>query len=282
MASYFLSPALAQLRSQVNARWPGRDKTSDGWIGDASHAARTSDHNPDWDSDGIVRAIDIDKDGIDVDWLISVATSDDRTAYVIWNRRIWNRSTGRWSAYTGANPHDKHVHISVRHGGPDRDARAWGAGAVSNPIGGGGSAPTVPGVSAPNPIAPEDDMTPDQVKKLDEIHWMLGQVRATDLPPIAKHAYGAHAAGDLAVAGNTNAINGILAVKAGVNALAAKAGVDVKELSTGISAALAPVLTQAVTAAIGQASGEDINAQSMQTAAEAAIRQVLGGLDDPA
>ena len=50
------------LRDQVNKRFPKRKKDSDGWIGDAQHAARgdQSDHNP--DANGWVHAIDIDKD----------------------------------------------------------------------------------------------------------------------------------------------------------------------------------------------------------------------------
>lgn len=155
---YFLAPSLVTLRSQINARWPARDKGSDGWIGDASHQARKSDHNPDYDDGGIVRAIDVDKDGIDVNWLLAVATTDYRTSYVIWQGRIWQRPTGRWSTYTGANRHDHHVHISVRSGGPDRDPRPWGAGLVSNPVTGGGSVPTAPGVTPPAPIVPEEDI----------------------------------------------------------------------------------------------------------------------------
>jgi hypothetical protein len=30
----------------------------------------------------------------------------------------------------------------------------------------------------------EDDMTPEQAKKLGEIHWAINQIRGTDLPPI--------------------------------------------------------------------------------------------------
>ena len=52
--------AALKLREQVNARWPDRDKRSDGTIGDTAHAARKSDHNP--DADGWVKALDIDAD----------------------------------------------------------------------------------------------------------------------------------------------------------------------------------------------------------------------------
>jgi hypothetical protein len=40
--------------------------------------------------------------------------------YIIWNRRIASSSpingaaAWDWRPYTGANPHDKHVHISVK------------------------------------------------------------------------------------------------------------------------------------------------------------------------
>lgn len=51
---------IAAMTSQVNKRWPNRDKRSDGVLGDASHQARPSDHNP--SSNGFVHAQDIDKD----------------------------------------------------------------------------------------------------------------------------------------------------------------------------------------------------------------------------
>jgi hypothetical protein len=55
------------LRDQINKRFPGRDKASDGWIGDSRHQARDgwgtngkgSYHTP--DPDGWVHAIDIDE-----------------------------------------------------------------------------------------------------------------------------------------------------------------------------------------------------------------------------
>ena len=55
-----LCAAGRQLRNQVDDLYPHRNRKSDGWIGDARHSARKSDHNP--DGNGIVRAIDIDRD----------------------------------------------------------------------------------------------------------------------------------------------------------------------------------------------------------------------------
>lgn len=118
---YFLSPALAQLRDEINAAWPHRDKTSDGWIGDTSHAARPSDHNPDRTAGGIVRALDIDEDLVagltatgEAMPLVEAIIADARTRYVIYEGRIWTRDTGRWATYTGPNAHNHHVHVSVR------------------------------------------------------------------------------------------------------------------------------------------------------------------------
>jgi hypothetical protein len=121
-----LAANLATLRREINARWPNRDKRSDGWIGDAGHQARKSDHNP--DHRGVVHALDIDKDGIDAVLLVRRAIQHPTTQYVIFNRTIWSRGRDfRARAYTGANPHTGHVHISGRHGSEfENNHAAWG------------------------------------------------------------------------------------------------------------------------------------------------------------
>lgn len=123
MTDWYPAPAILALRDEVNDKWPDRDKASDGIIGDPAHAARDSDHNPDADSipPGVVRAIDLDSDGAPGELTDLVATvlkatiGDERVWYVIWNRKIYSRSQG-WAArvYLGSNPHDKHVHTSLR------------------------------------------------------------------------------------------------------------------------------------------------------------------------
>jgi len=130
VADYYLAPSLVALRNEINARWPNRDKASDGWIGDASHAARKSDHNPDWDAGGVVRAIDADRDGINVAELLAATVRDHRVAYVIWDRRIASATEDGtpwdWEPYDGTNPHTQHVHISIRHTrAAETDASAW-------------------------------------------------------------------------------------------------------------------------------------------------------------
>ncbi len=124
MSEYFLAPSLARLRSEVNAKFPGRDKSSDGWIGDASHAARPSSHNPCWSCTGslygVVRGLDIDIDDGDPNrdlrrLLLNELIGDPRVWYVISNGIIYSRTYG-WAArtYTGTNSHFKHVHTSLR------------------------------------------------------------------------------------------------------------------------------------------------------------------------
>lgn len=128
MAAFYLAPSLAQLRAEINAAHPKRDKLSDGWVGDTAHAARKSDHNPDYAAGGVVRAIDVDKDGIDTAKLLKVTCADPRVEYVIWEGNIYTRSSGfAKRVYTGSNRHFAHMHISGRHGGSyENDVRSWG------------------------------------------------------------------------------------------------------------------------------------------------------------
>lgn len=127
MARWRVAASLVALRDQINAAWPGRSTTSDGTIGDAAHQSRDSDHNP-WVRDGsigVVTALDVTHDpahGCDAGHIAAAIRSsrDRRVKYIIWRRRICNASpTGGagpwdWRPYGGANPHDKHVHISVK------------------------------------------------------------------------------------------------------------------------------------------------------------------------
>lgn len=119
MAQWYLAESLVALRTEVNRRWPNRDKSSDGAKGDDAHAQRVSDHNPDWSAGGVVRAVDVDKDGIDVQQLLDAVVRDPRVAYVIWNRRIASATDDGqpwdWEPYDGPNPHTSHVHISIKH-----------------------------------------------------------------------------------------------------------------------------------------------------------------------
>lgn len=131
-----LANALVALRNGVNARWPRRDKRSDGTIGDAAHAARASDHNP-WvivGGLGVVRAIDIDVDGIDAAWLAEqlrkLGAAGDRRlrdgGYLILNGRITRADFSGWVVYTGTNRHTAHLHVSFsRTAAGFDDGRPW-------------------------------------------------------------------------------------------------------------------------------------------------------------
>jgi Putative peptidoglycan binding domain len=140
--SWFLAPSLRALFAEVNQTAPRRNKRSDGSIGDASHQARKSDHNPDRNAGGVVRAIDVTHDptgGCDCNRLSAKIRErrDSRVAYVIWNRRIMAGHGGPspwvWRRYTGQNPHDHHMHVSIQHTrAAETGGGSWlGGGAVS-------------------------------------------------------------------------------------------------------------------------------------------------------
>lgn len=115
MPNAFLAPTLVRLRNDLNARWPGRDKTTDGWIGDAAHRAQVSDHNPDRRT-GVVRALDVDKDGIHIPSVVASMMIHPSTNYVIHAERMYRRGDRfKPRAYTGSNKHHSHIHDSIMH-----------------------------------------------------------------------------------------------------------------------------------------------------------------------
>ncbi len=142
-----LVPCLRSLRDEFNAAFPGRDKSSDGWLGDRAHASRPSDHNPDEtgatpseDSDRVdeVHALDVDADLRKPGWTMARAVgiivtrhrtgTDNRLQNVIHNGKIYSRSWA-WTAraYNGPNPHRLHAHFSARYTTvQENDTRPWG------------------------------------------------------------------------------------------------------------------------------------------------------------
>ena len=120
--SWRVAKSLLHLRDQVNLAAPTRSKRNDGTIGDAAHAARTSDHNP-WVEDngvGVVTAMDITNDpksGVVSREIAEalVKSRDKRIKYIISNREIVSATVAawQWRPYSGENPHTEHVHVSV-------------------------------------------------------------------------------------------------------------------------------------------------------------------------
>ena len=137
MATFVVDKGLNKLLAQINAAAPGRSKASDGSIGDAAHASRDSDHNPEsppppGNPDNQVDARDFTHDPAHNADMGTVTESirvsrDRRVSYVIFNGRIFSSydSTGgrkawQWGKYTGTDPHTGHAHVSVNDGNHDQ------------------------------------------------------------------------------------------------------------------------------------------------------------------
>jgi hypothetical protein len=118
-----MARSLERLLLEINAAFPRRSKLSDGGIGDAVHASKTSDHNPHIISrsgERVVTARDFTHDpegGLDCRQLADalVELRDRRIKYIIWQRRILSskQQPWVWRAYSGENAHNHHLHISV-------------------------------------------------------------------------------------------------------------------------------------------------------------------------
>lgn len=120
-----LAPCLVAMEAEADRIAPRRRRTSDGSIGDANHAVRRSDHNPDEEGNtDWVDALDISHDpanGMDIHARLRVVARnvkngvEKRVDYMISDEEIFSKRNGVWAwrPYNGTNPHTHHGHISV-------------------------------------------------------------------------------------------------------------------------------------------------------------------------
>lgn len=148
------APTCRSSLQELSKRFPGRSTASDGICASSAHHGQnpSSDH----ETGDAFDATHDPAHGFDsykaADWLRDrvLEGTETRVKYIISNRRIFNPSVSKaWRNYSGSNPHDHHVHVSLK-GGPHSpasvrgDVRYWWDG-----FGGG-----------------EDDVTDEQDKML--------------------------------------------------------------------------------------------------------------------
>jgi hypothetical protein len=105
------TPAAIAVLRQATAICPSRTKASDGLLPSKAHIHQNpnSDHNTGY-------AVDLTHDrlgGIDCAELFIKLQDDPRVKYLIFKGHIWSKQKGT-DNYTGPNPHNKHLHISIK------------------------------------------------------------------------------------------------------------------------------------------------------------------------
>jgi hypothetical protein len=210
--SYYLSKAGETLRAQIDARWPGRERASDGWIGDSSHqASQDSDHNPDWSSGGVVRAIDVDSslggktgwNSTDDSWALAnqlrlaMLAGERRLSYIIaWDNARGGdyiasmnsayQPLGAWRPYTG-NSHQNHLHLSFTPAG-DKDGSPFDIPALATDKGEPEMDEYLEGSAAAKAAYAKDTKIgtpPDGKGKYfragwNDVRWAVGNLKAKD------------------------------------------------------------------------------------------------------
>ena len=115
------TPAAIAVLRQATAISPNRAKASDGLLPSAAHINQNpnSDHNTGF-------AVDLTHDtahGIDCHEMYMNLKTDKRVKYLIFKGLIWSAEKGD-RPYTGSNPHNKHLHISIEDNRGD-DTSPW-------------------------------------------------------------------------------------------------------------------------------------------------------------
>ena len=118
------SPAAIAVLRQATALYPKRKKLSDGLLPSLAHqkASPNSDHNS-----GLAVDLTHDpKNGIDCAVIFEKLKEDERVEYLIFDKKIWSKAKAKQGnrAYTGSNPHTKHLHINI-YNDKAQDTSPW-------------------------------------------------------------------------------------------------------------------------------------------------------------
>jgi len=118
------TPAAIAVLRQATAISPSRKKASDGLLPSKAHIKQSpnSDHNT-----GL--AVDLTHDpkkGIDCFDIFEKLKEDERVKYLIFQGKIWSKERAKQGnrVYSGSNPHNKHLHISINDG-MGKDTSPW-------------------------------------------------------------------------------------------------------------------------------------------------------------
>ena len=120
------TPAAIAVLRQATALKPMRKKASDGLLPSAAHMKQSpnSDHNT-----GLAVDLTHDpKNGIDCVEIFEKLKEDKRVSYLIFQGQIWSKEKAKQGnrKYTGTNPHNKHLHISIESAmGADTSPWFW-------------------------------------------------------------------------------------------------------------------------------------------------------------
>ena len=108
------TPAAIAVLRQATELFPKRNKASDGLLPSLAHikSSPNSDHNT-----GLAVDLTHDpKNGVDCEIIFEEFKKDVRVSYLIFQGKIWSkdrRAEGN-RKYTGSNPHNKHLHCSIK------------------------------------------------------------------------------------------------------------------------------------------------------------------------
>jgi hypothetical protein len=118
------TPAAIAVLRQATAISPSRKKASDGLLPSAAHQVQnpSSDHNTGY----AVDLTDDPKNGIDCADIFEKLKEDERVKYLIFQGKIWSKERAKQGnrVYSGSNPHNKHLHISINDG-MGKDTSPW-------------------------------------------------------------------------------------------------------------------------------------------------------------